>query len=123
MRLGNKHLKCEFYPLSISGSPSPYLCHSKVCNFDNIVCSEEEVAWLDIFVHDAPPMEVLQPIYQLNKVTERREGGRGGRRRGRGGRKKGRKRREVLCCSKVLASWVKTSVKCAPVQNVKGARF
>ena len=73
MSLGNKHLKCEFYPLSIFGRPSPYLCHSKVCNFDNIVCSEEEVAWLDIFVHDAPPMEVLQPIYQLNKVTERRE--------------------------------------------------
>ena len=59
-----------------------YLCHSKVCDLNCVIRCKKKVAWLYVFVHYPLAMEVLQPIYQLDKVPVG-EGGGGGREGGR----------------------------------------
>ena len=40
-----------------------HLCNSKVCDLDGAVGGEQQVAWLYVFVHDAPAVEVLQTVH------------------------------------------------------------
>ena len=64
--------------VSLNSATHTHLCNSKVCDLDGAVGGEQQVAWLYVFVHDAPAVEVLQTVHQLNKVT-----GWGGEGRGR----------------------------------------
>ena len=70
--------------VSLNSATHTHLCNSKVCDLDGAIGGEQQVAWLYVFVHDAPAVEVLQTVHQLNKVTGWGGEGRGGEGEARG---------------------------------------
>ncbi len=47
----------------------------KVCYLHGLVGCQQQVPWFDVFVHHPLRVQVLQTIYQLDKVPAANEGG------------------------------------------------
>ena len=50
-----------------------HLSNTKVRYLDSVICSEQQVPRLDVLVHHPVTVEVVQSLYQLNKVSGQRE--------------------------------------------------